>query len=52
MKRTATRSRRTQITEEWTLPRLVPDEDCWLVESGPEELVGYAMVWIEDLPSG
>ena len=40
-----------QIVEEWALPRLVPDEDLWLVETRSGELVGYALVWMEDPPS-
>ena len=40
-----------QIVEEWALPRLVPDEDVWLVETSSGEVVGYALVWMEDPPS-
>jgi mycothiol synthase len=41
-----------QIVEEWALPRLVPDEDLWLVETPSGELAGYALVWMEDPPNG
>jgi len=40
-----------QIVEEWALPRLVPHEDLWLVETRPGELAGYALVWMEDPPN-
>jgi len=40
-----------EIVEEWALPRLVPDEDCWLVETRSGELVGYALVWMEAPPN-
>ena len=40
-----------QIAEEWALPRLVLDEDGWLVETGSGDLVGYALVWMEDPPN-
>ena len=39
-----------QIVEEWALPRLVPDEDLWLIEAGFGEVVGHALVWMEDPP--
>jgi mycothiol synthase len=39
-----------EIVEEWALPRLVPDQDCWLVETTSGGLVGYALVWMEDPP--
>lgn len=40
-----------EIVEEWALPRLVPDQDCWLVETTSGGLVGYGFVWMEDPPS-
>ena len=40
-----------QIVEEWALPRLVPDEDLWLIEAQSGEVVGYALVWMEDPPN-
>jgi mycothiol synthase len=40
-----------QIVEEWALPRLMPDQDLWLVETRSGELVGYALVWMEDPPN-
>jgi mycothiol synthase len=40
-----------QVVEEWALPRLVPDEDLWLVETPSGVIVGYAMVWVEDPPT-
>jgi mycothiol synthase len=40
-----------QIVEEWALPRLVPDEDLWLVETRSGVIVGYAMIWMEDPPT-
>ena len=39
-----------QIVEEWALPRLVPNEDLWLVETRSGELAGYALVWMEHPP--
>jgi len=44
-------STRNEIVEEWALPRLVPDEDLWLIEVGSGEVVGYALVWPEDPPT-
>ncbi len=41
----------SEIVEEWALPRLVPDEDLWLVTSRSGEVVGYALVWLEDPPA-
>jgi mycothiol synthase len=40
-----------QIDEEWALPRLLPGQDCWLIETRDGEIVGYALVWMEDPPS-
>jgi mycothiol synthase len=40
-----------QIVEEWALPRLVPDEDLWLIETRSGEVVGYALLWMEDPPA-
>jgi len=40
-----------QIVEEWALPRLVQSEDVWLVETSSGEVVGYALVWMEDPPN-
>ena len=40
-----------QIVEEWALPRLVPGEYLWLVETRSGELAGYALVWLEDPPN-
>jgi mycothiol synthase len=40
-----------EIVEEWALPRLVADEDVWLVRSPSGEVVGYALVWLEDPPA-
>jgi mycothiol synthase len=40
-----------EIAEEWALPRLVPKEDLWLIETGSGEIVGYAFVWMEYPPS-
>lgn len=40
-----------QIVEEWALPRLVPDEDVWLIETRSGEPVGYALVWMDDPPN-
>jgi mycothiol synthase len=39
------------VVEEWALPRLVPDEDLWLIEDSPGGIVGYALVWMEDPPA-
>lgn len=38
------------VVEEWSLPRLRPEEDLWLVEAARGEVVGYAFVWPEDPP--
>ena len=40
-----------QIVEEWALPRLVPNEDLWLVETRSGELAGYALIWMEHPPN-
>ncbi len=40
-----------QVVEEWALPRLAPDEDLWLVETGSGEVVAYALVWMEKPPN-
>ncbi len=40
-----------RIEEEWALPRLVPDEHLWLVETCSGEVVGYALLWMEDPPN-
>ena len=39
-----------QIAEEWALPRLVPDEDLWLIQTCAGEVVGYSFLWMEDPP--
>ena len=39
-----------EIVEEWALPRLLQDEDLWLIEAASGEIVGYALVWLEAPP--
>ena len=39
-----------KVTEEWALPRLALGEDVWLVTTDRGEVVGYALVWMEDPP--
>jgi mycothiol synthase len=41
----------SEIVEEWALPRLVPDEDVWLVASPSGEVVGRALVWLANPPT-
>lgn len=40
-----------EVVEEWSLPRLVLDEDAWVVTTLRGEVVGYTLVWMEDPPS-
>jgi len=41
----------SEVVEEWSLPRLQPQEDVWLVESDVGDLVGYGFVYQEDPPA-